>query len=201
MKRNLTLISLSLIAMSMIFFSCSTPIGLTSWKNPETKATVSKIVVLGVFDKMATTQPIENQFTAYFNGKNLPSIKALDVMNPFQQYTREELKQKLDSLGADGLLLVTYKSTDVSVTTYNQGFYGGYRGFYGGGTNVYVDKTYNLRALLYTVQNDALLWSGDLSVPDPNDVNSAAQQMAQVVFNDWVAKQLLKNPPPPPAAK
>ncbi len=192
------MMSISGLALILLVSSCSTPISITSWKNPDAHATVSKIVVLGVFDKMNIIDPIETQCTAYFNGKNLPSVKALDVMNPFKQYTKEDMQRKLDSLGCDGLLLVAYKSTDVNVTT-SPGFYGGYRGYWGGGSNVYVDKTYNLRAMLYSTKGEALLWSGDMAVSDPDNITSAAQQLAQVVFNDWVAKQLLKNPPPPVA--
>jgi hypothetical protein len=41
--------------------------------------------------------------------------------------------------------------------------------------------------MLYEVNNNILLWSGDLSITDPTDINSAAQQVAQAMFNDWVA--------------
>lgn len=187
---------LCMAAATLAFVACTTTVNLSSWKNPEAKGTVSKLLVMAVFDKMNVIDPIETQCVNYFGSRNLPSIRALDVMNPFRQYTQDELRKKLDSLGADGFLLITYKSTDVNLG-YQQGFYGGYRGYWGGGGNYYIDKTYNLRAMLYTVQTDALVWSGDLSIPDPNDVTSAAQQLAQTIFNDWVAKQLLKNPPPP----
>ena len=196
MRKSIIFNLFSLLIATLIFYSCSTPVGLSSWKNPENKATISKILVLGEFDKMEVVQATEGQFATYFNAKNLPAIKALDVMNPFKQYSQVEIKQKLDSLGADGLLLVSYKGKDVDVTV-TPGFYGGYRGYWGGGGNVYVDKTYNIRAMLYTVRSDALLWSGDLSVTNPNDAASAAQQIAPVIYNDWVAKQLLKNPTPP----
>ena len=196
MKKNILLFPLSMFVATLMFSSCSTPVGLTSWKNPEVQGTVSKIVVLAVFDKMSTVEPLENQCKTYFSGKNLPTIKSMDIMNPFRQYSKEELKQKLDSVGADGLLLLTFKGKDVDVSV-TPGFYGGYRGYWGGGSNVYVDNTYNLRAMLYTIKTDGLLWSGDLSVTNPNDVTSAAQQIAPAIFNDWVAKGLLKNPPPP----
>jgi hypothetical protein len=197
MKKSVLFTAFSMLAAALLIVSCSTPVGLTSWKNPEAKGTISKIVVLGIFDKMSIVQPVEEQAAAYFNAHNLPTVQALNIMNPFQQYSKEALKAKLDSVGADGIVIMTYKSTDVNVN-YSPGFYGGYRGYWGGGGNLYVDKTYNLRAMLYGIQNDVLLWSGDLTVTDPNDATSAAQQVAQAIFNDWVAKGLLKNPPPPP---
>lgn len=197
MKRSAFLFFVAIVAMAFLTQSCSTPVSLTSWKNPETQAKVSKLLVMGVFDKMDVIQPVENQCQSFYNSKGLPTIKALDCMNPFQQYTKDQLKAKLDSLGADGFLLVTYKSTDVNVSSFNTGgFYGGYRGYWGGGSQIYIDKTYNFRAMLYTVKGDALMWSGDLAITDPNDNNSAALQMAQAMYNDWVAKGLLTNPAP-----
>jgi hypothetical protein len=196
MRKSAVSLLVSVFLGALILWSCSTPVGLTSWKNPENKGTISKIMVLGIFDKMDIIQPVETECANYFKGKNLPTIRALDVLNPFKQYSQPELARKLDSLGADGILIVTYKSKDVNVSV-SPGYYGGYRGFWGTGGNVYVDKTYNLRGMLYTTQGESLLWSGDLSITNPGDATSAAQQIAQAMFNDWIAKQLLKNPPPP----
>ena len=197
MRKFIIPASVAMIAVLLWSVSCTTPVGITSWKNPDAKGTVSKIAVLAIFDKLNIVQPVEQQCVTYFSSQNLPSVKALDFLNPFKQYEKDELKQKLDSAGTDGLLLITYKSTDVSVN-YNQGFYGGYRGYWGYGGSWYVDKTFNLRAMLYGVQNDVLLWTGDLTVTNPDDVNAASLQVAQAIFGDWVKNQLLKNPPPPP---
>jgi hypothetical protein len=182
---------------TFLLVSCSTPVGITSWKNPQADAQVNKVVVLGLFDKLTYIQPFEEQLVSYFNSQNTKSIRSLDFMEPFKQYTNDALNAKLDSVGADGLLLVSYKGTDVSVNT-TSGFYGGYRGWYGGGGQVWTTKTVNLRAKLYQVKNDVLLWSGDLTVTDPSDVTATSQQVAKAIFADLLKNNLLKNPPPPP---
>jgi len=193
MKTSFALI----ICIATVLFSCSTPVGLSSWKNPQASSQVSKIVIMGLFDKLNYIRPFEEQATTYFNSQNTKSIKSLDFLAPFQQYSNAELAGKLDSIGADGLLLVSYKGTDVSVNT-TSGFYGGYRGWYGGGGQVWTTSTVNLRAKLYEVKNDVLLWSGDLTVTDPSDVTATSLQVAKAIFADRLKNNLLKNPPPAP---
>lgn len=193
--RSSQFLTILFVICLMVLNSCTTPVGLTSWKNPDAKGTVSKILVDGIFDRMDIIQPMENECVTYFSSQNLPAVKGLDILNPFKQYSQNELKQKLDSIQADGMLIITYKSKSVDVNV-TPGFYGGYRGYWGSTGSVYVDKTYYLRAMLYTTKGDALLWSGDLTVTNPNDITSAAQQIAQKMFGDWAAKGLLKNPPP-----
>ena len=197
MKKITTNFAAIMCIAILLLVSCSTPIGITSWKNSKSNAKVGKVVVLAMFDKLTYVQPFEEQLVSYFNSQNLKGIKALDFMDPFKQYTIDALKAKLDSVGADGLLLVSYKGTDVSVNT-TSGFYGGYRGWYGGGGQVWTTSTVNLRAKLYEVKNDVLVWSGDLTVTDPRDVTATSQQVAKTIFADWLKNNLLKNPPPVP---
>jgi hypothetical protein len=184
------------LALTALLMSCSTPVSLTSWKSPDSNAQVGNVVVLALFDKLTYTQPFEEQLSAYFNSQNLKSKKALDLMDPTKQYTNEELNGILAGVGADGLLLISYKGTDVSVNT-TGGFYGGYRGWYGGGGQVWTTSTVNVSAKLYVVKNDQLIWTADMQLTDPSDVSASANQIAQAIIKDWAAKNMLKNPPPP----
>ena len=172
------------------------PVSLTSWKSPDSNAQVGNVVVLALFDKLTYSQPFEQQLATYFNSQNLKSKTAQSFMDPTRQYTNTELNSKLDSVGADGLLLISYKGTDVAVNT-TGGFYGGYRGWYGGGGQVWTTSTVNVSAKLYIVKNDQLIWSADMQLTDPSDVNASAKQIAQVIIKDWAAKNMLKNPLPP----
>jgi hypothetical protein len=106
------------------------------------------------------------------------------------------LNRKLDSVGADGLLLISYKGKDVFTNT-TGGFYGGYWGWYGGVGQVYTTSTFNISAKLYIVKNDKLNWTADMQITDPNDISSSTKQVAQAIITDCAAKNMLKNPLPP----
>jgi hypothetical protein len=194
-KITITITSIMFVA-TFLFVSCSTPVGMTSWKNPQANAKISRVVVLALLDKLTYIQPFEQLTVNYFNSQNLKSIGSLDFMAPFQKYTKEQLQSKLDSVGADGLLILAYKGTDVDINT-SPGFYGGYYGRWGGGGQVWTTTTVNLRAQLYDVKNDVLLWTGDLTLTDPDNTTSSCQQLAQAIYADWLKNNLLKNPPPP----
>jgi hypothetical protein len=197
MKKNFLKIAAMMFTVIFLTVSCSTPVGLSSWKNPQANIQVSRVVVMALLDKLSYMQPVEDELVAYFNSQNTKSIRSLDFLTPFKQYPSDELQKKFDSVGADAVLLITYKGTDVSVDV-NQGYYGGYRGRWGSPGYVSTTSTVNIRAKLYATKGDMLLWTGDLTLTDPDNPTSSAKQVAPVIFADWLKNNLLKNPPPPP---
>jgi hypothetical protein len=197
MKKSLLNFGIIAILLTGLLTSCSTPIGITSWKDPQSNAQIGNVVVLALYDKLTYTQPIEQQLAAYFNSQNLKARTAMSFMDPTRQYTNIELNTKLDSVGADALILLSYKGTNVSINT-TGGFYGGYRGWYGGGGQVWTTSTVNISAKLYIIKNDQMIWTADMQLTDPSDINASAQQIAQAIIKDWAAKNMLKNPLPQP---
>jgi len=50
----------------------------------------------------------------------------------------------------------------------------------------------NLKASLYTHASKDALWTGSITVTDPNYVDQAAASIAQNIFADWQKNNLLK---------
>jgi hypothetical protein len=205
---KITVSVVALIAM-MLIISCSSPISLTSWKNPDDHSRISKVVIIPLFAKLEYVKPFEQSMGTYFSNQGLKTIGSLEFLNPTKTYTVAALQQKVDSLGADGVLLFEYKGTDKDANYvpatyyggfgtawgYGGGFYGG--GFYGGG--VYsggywmTTSTVNVKALLYNVKNTTgAIWTADISVTDPQYVDQSAVQIAQKIYADWVSYGLIK---------
>jgi hypothetical protein len=200
------------VIAAFVLSSCSPPVTLTSWKNPDNKSQVSKVVVMPLFEKLEYMKPFEQSVDAYFQKQGLKSIGSLDFLNPTTKYPIEDIKRKCDSLGADGILVFKYKGTDktesyIPPTTYVVGGYGGYwgggywgGGYYGGyGANVVSTGGYwtstsviNLQASLYTKGSKDALWTGEITVTDPQYVDQAAVEIAQNIFADWQKYGLLK---------
>ena len=107
------LIFLAVVAAFMLN-SCGSPVTLTSWKNPDNKSQVSKVVVMPLFDKLEYMKPFEQSVDASFEKQGLKAIGSLDFLNPSVKYPIDDIKRKCDSLGADGILLFVYKGTDKS---------------------------------------------------------------------------------------
>jgi hypothetical protein len=209
MKKPNVIFGTILIVMSLVIVSCAPVVHVTSWKNKEDPSKVSKIVVMALFGKLEYTKPVEQYVAAYFNSRGLKAIEALDFLNPTRKYEEAEIKAKLDSLGADGILVFTYKGTDLTKNYLPSSYYGywgspwgyGYPFWYGWGGGLTsggywtTTKTVNLKASLYRTEAErskGALWTADIAVTDPGYIDQAATKVAEKIFTDWQANQLLK---------
>ena len=118
-------------------------------------------------------------------------------MAPGQQYSNDELKQKVAGMQADAVLIFIPKAADKSVNYTPPTYTGYYRGWYGGMYSVspgyYSESTtYRAQANLYTTSDEKLIWTGDLSTTDPSSVETAALQIAQSIYDDWLKNGLVK---------
>ena len=187
---------MGIIALLLVI-SCTSPIALTSWKNPNDHQQISKVVVIPLFAKLEYVKPFEQSMCQYFNQQGLKSIGSLDFLNPSKSYTVEQVRLKIDSLGADAVLIFKYTGTDKEANYVPATYYGGYGsywgwggGFYGGG--IYsggywsTTSTVNIKGVLYNVKNtDSAVWTADISVTDPQYVDQSAQQLAVKIYADW----------------
>ncbi len=195
-----------LVLTIVILNSCQSPVTLTSWKSPTDQTKVTKVVVFPLFDKLEYTKPFEQAMVAYFQTQGLKAIGALDFLNPTIKYPMDEVLKKIDSLGANGVLVFKYTGTDKSQSyvppTYYGGWGGGYwgggywgGGYWGGGvaTGGYwvTTSTVNLKASLYVKDSKEAIWTGDINVTDPNYVDKAATSIAQDIYADWAKNNLL----------
>ena len=224
MKTSKIYFSLLAVVAAFVITSCGSPVTMTSWKNPADNSTISKVVVMPLFDKLEYMKPFEQSMDAYFNTQGLKALGSLDILNPNVKYAVPDIKKKCDSLGADAILVFVYKGTDKSesyvppttITTggfggsWGGGYWGGGHwgggGFYGGGgfdaastvtTGGYWTTTsvVNLKASLYTKSSKDAIWTSDITVTDPNYVDQSATTIAQDIYADWLKYNLLKYPP------
>lgn len=212
MKTNRLILAALIAASAYLLTSCEAPVTLTTWKNPEVRSQVSKVVVMPLFEKLEYMKPFEQSMVAYFNGKGLKSIGSLDFLNPNIKYPIDEIKHRCDSLGADAILLFIYKGVDktesyIPPTTYYSGGYGGYGGYWGGGywgggyyaapvttTGGYwtSSSVINLTAKLFVKGSKDPLWTGEIAVTDPKYVDQAANTIASNIYADWQKQNIMK---------
>ncbi|MBU2650185.1 MAG: hypothetical protein KKA81_04560 [Bacteroidetes bacterium] len=209
-----TLAFLAIIIAGIMLNACQSPVTLTSWKNPDDHTVIAKVAIFPLFNKLEYTKPFEQSVITYFQTQGLKAIGSLDFLNPTVNYSMDQVIKKIDSLGADGVLVFAYKGTDTSKSyvppTYTGGWGAGYwggpywsGGFYGGGywdsgvvTGGYwvTTSTVNLKASLYVKDSHEAVWTGDITVTDPNYVDKAATTIAQDIYNDWVKDNIVASP-------
>lgn len=186
--------------------SCISPVTLTSWKNKEDHSKISKVVIMGLFGKLEYTKPLEQSVAAYFNSQGLKSLEALDFLNPTRKYEEAEINAKLDSLGADAILVFTYKGTEIEKNYVPDSYYGywgrpwgwGYGpwgGYLTSGGYWMTTRVVNLKASLYTTsakRASGALWTSDITVTEPQYIDRAATNIAKQIYADWQKYQILK---------
>lgn len=206
MKNVLRLFQMTALLSALIFlYSCDAPVTLTSWKNPADNTKVTRVVIFPLFEKLEYTKPFEQSMVAYFESQGLKAIGSLDFLNPTVKYPMDDVLKKIDSLGANSVLVFKYTGTDKSQSyvppTYYGGWGGGYwgggywgGGYWGGGvaTGGYwvTTSTLNLKASLYVKNNKEAVWTGDITITDPNYVDQAANNIAKDIYADWVRNGL-----------
>ncbi len=188
------------ISVAMVISSCTT-VNLTSWKDPASTATVNHVVILTLFERLDYTRTFEDQLASYFTSKGLTCTKSLDFMPPNQNFSDEELKQKISGFNADAVLVFSPRGADKSVNYTPPTYNGYYRGYWGGMYSVspgyYTESTtYRIQSNLYTIADEKLIWTGDISTTDPGSIEAAAYEVARKIYDDWAGNRIVK-----PAAK
>lgn len=200
-----------LIACGLVINRCTTPLTLTTWKNPAVNSQVTKVAVMPQFERLEYLKPFEQSVVSIFRGKGMQAIGSLEFLNPNNKYSINDIKKKCDSLNVDGLLLFIYEGMDktenfVPPTTYYTGYYGGYGGYWAGGywgggyygatvtTGGYweTSKTFNLTAQLYVKGSKDPLWTGYLTITDPNHIDEAGYMVGGSIFADWKKENLVR---------
>lgn len=199
------------VLMAFLLTSCNT-VTLTSWTNPKENQKIENVVVWAMFDKLEYQKPFEQYACNYFNNKGLKSIQSLSFIAPGHKFELSELESKFDSLGVDGILIVTYKGTDKSESyvppstmVYPDYYYNYYNYYswgypmYSPGYNVVTSGGYwvttsvvNLQANLYHNHNNDLLWTASITIDDPNYVDEVSYNIASDIYSDWQKNGLLK---------
>jgi len=210
--KKITLGSAAIIILSAFLLTSCSPVTLTSWTNPKENQKIGNVLVWAMFDKLEYQKPFEQYACNYFTNKGFKAIESLTFIPPGHKYELKELESKFDSLGIDGILIVTYKGTDKSQSYVPQStvaypdFYYNYYNYYswgypmfGPGYNVVTTggywvttSTVNIQANLYHNSNNDLLWTADITVTDPNYLDEASYNIASSIYSDWQKNNLLK---------
>jgi hypothetical protein len=212
MKKSMLVPGVMLILVAFLFTSCGSSVTMTTWTNPKEKEKIGNVVVWAMFDKLEYQKPVEQYSTAWLNNKGFKAMESLNFIAPGKKYELTELEKKFDSLGVDGILVITYKGTDKSetyvpptTTVYPDYYYNYYNYYswgypmYGAGANVVTTggywattSTVNLHANLFANSTNGLLWTAEIAVDDPEYIDEVTNKVISQIYADWQQNGLLK---------
>jgi hypothetical protein len=192
----------------LILASCSSPITVTGVKNTSDNTKISSIVIMPMFENPEFIKQFEQEFTSFFNSKDLKCKGSLEFLNPGVKYSINDVKAKCDSLGADAILVIIYLGTDktdryVPQTTDVSGTFGGYwgggfwgDGFYGDGAYTgghwETNSTVNLNASVYVHSSKDPLWSAGIRISNPRRADETAYYLSRYFYSEWEKNKMLR---------
>ena len=200
MKTNL-IILFSILVLS----GCSSSNKISnSWKNPEVTMESARFQTVAVFAMMKN--PDMRMDVEEAIASQMPNTIAVPS---YKMITNEELadldavKQKLSLRGMEGALVLSVRNVNQKTSYYSSGMYpsayysfGGYYNyawnymydpFAYSTTNVYVD----LEILIYSLKDDKLVWYGESTSVNPQEVQQTISELAVSVKNQLVEDGLL----------
>ncbi len=212
MKKSMLVPGSLLILVIFLVTSCGPSVSVTSWTNPKEKEKIGNVVIWGMFEKLEYQKPFEQCAVNYLNSKGFKAMESLKFLVPGTKYDLKNLEKKFDSLGVDGILVVTYKGTDKSesyvpptTTVYPDYYYDYYNYYswgypvYGFGANVVTSGGYwattsvvNLHANLYANSNNGLIWTAEIAITDPEYIDEVTTKVVSQIYSDWMKNGILK---------
>lgn len=192
-----------LLAIYLVGCSSSNKIS-NSWKNPDVSMETARFQTMAVFAMVKDQQmqiDVEEAIVSQMpNTIAVPSYKMI---------TKEELtdinavKQKLNERGMEGAVVLSVRKVDEKTSYYSTGMYpsayysfGGYYNYAWNymydpymysSTNVYVD----LEILIYSIKDDKLVWYGESTSVNPEEIQQTISELAVSVKNQLVEDGLL----------
>lgn len=209
MKKNLSILSLSLVALML---SCSPSVKiLGSWTGPSTPPEgYSNIFVTALTDNILARQTVETDLDNLLLEEGVNAESSFDILPPgFKSdgVDKEEVLRKIRELGTDAILTVAvldqtnetrYVPGSTMYSPMGYGYYGRFWGYY----NYYnpvmydpgyytTDKKYYLEANLYDAQTEELVWSSQSETTNPSSIETFSRSFSTTIINQLIKDGLI----------
>ncbi len=174
------------LALGMVAMSCASTEMTSTWADPAAKgASLSKIAVICLAKDPGLRRMAENSAAANFKGAD--AVPSYQVLGDTDLKNRELVKNKLMSLGFQGVLVMRIASVNEQVTPVG-GPYGTFDGYYDwAGAAVYspgylqTDTVVHVVSNLYDLNDQKLIWSGVSQTFDPASAQSFMNDVSKAV--------------------
>jgi hypothetical protein len=193
------------VALITVFASCGPSTSIVkTWMEPGTsveKTAENKTLVIAMVKDETSRRVVEDQLAKRGGGQFEASYNMLSA-DEIKAANESALTKKLDAGKFKYVLLMRLADVEKE-TSYvpgtTTGFYGGYGRFYGYGASMYstpgyyqTDKNYFIETTVYSVSPNKLLWTGTTKTVNPSKIESAVNDIADVVSDKMKKDGFLK---------
>ncbi|HEX3905883.1 MAG TPA: hypothetical protein VH853_23885 [Polyangia bacterium] len=174
------------LAVAFAAISCASTDMSSTWTDPSAKgAQLSKVAVICLAKDPGLRRMAENTAAANLTGAQ--AVPSYQVLGDTDLKNRGAVKEKLSSMGFQGVLVMRVASVNEQVTAVD-GPYGTFDGYYDwAGAAVYApgyletDTVVHVVSNLYSLQDQKLIWSGVSQTFDPASAQSFMNDVSKAV--------------------
>lgn len=202
-----SLIRLSFFLFFLLIFSCSSTHIISSWKDPNIQihsGDWNKVLVVALLQNETNRRRAEDEMVKLLKGIGISSYSYLN-----RQLSPNDLEAMRSRLTTDGFdVAITMRLIDVDkekiftpaqhylYPTYYQTFSGYYyRGWINYTTPGYytVTEKYIIETVVYSIENDKIIWSGITETYDPQKIEKLTDEIAYVIHKQMLKEGFIEN--------
>jgi hypothetical protein len=182
--------------------SCSSTQIISSWRDPNKQIHAGdwkKVLVLALLRNETTRRRAEDEMVKYLHGKGITSYSYLG--ENFDPKNEEALRNKIKNDGFDAAITMRLIDVDKErIYTPEQQYmypvyYRSFSGYYHRNWVYYntpgyysITKKFIIETVIYSLQDDKIIWSGITETYDPRGVEKLTDEIACVVHKRMLAE-------------
>jgi len=186
-----------LVILMILMNSCNSTQIVSSWRAPDKQIHPSdwkKVLVVALLRNETNRRSAEDEMVKYLNGKGVTSYSYLD--ENFDRKDEEALRHKIKNDGFDAA--ITMRLIDVDKEkVYEPAQYYMYPMYYDDFVKYYyrnwmyyntpgyytITKKFIIETVIYSIQDDRIIWSGITATYDPKGVRRLTSEIAHAIRN------------------
>jgi len=204
MPRKNTLTRFLTAAMALATFACATTTFQSTWRDPQARPlrlTGRKVVGLFLSKNPVRRRRAEDAMAREISARGAQGVPAYTVLSDEEIKDQDTARGKLDRLGFSGVVVMRVVGSQTQYAVVEPAFWAGphYHRFWGGywgwgwgsvGEPGYLvaDKIVSVETLVYSLEQDLLVWAGVSRTVDPARIEDFISELAAAV-----SKQLEKD--------
>ncbi|MEP6995065.1 MAG: hypothetical protein ABI968_11130 [Acidobacteriota bacterium] len=208
MRQPRTPIRWTLLSLVIGALACSSTTFQSTWRAPDARPLQlrgRKVVGLFISKNPTIRHTAENAMAREITARGAQGVPAYTVLSDAEERDQDRAKAKVDSMGFSGMVVMrvvgretqySYEAPTVWARPYYRHMWGGYWGWgwQTVGTPGYLtaDRVVKVETLVYSMEQDQLVWAGISKTVDPAHIDNFIGELASAVADRMEKDGLLQ---------